>query len=104
MKALKLTKRRIIGLVAVILLLILIGYVASPKIPQPPDSVQIVTELDAYLETLVKAGSPPGLSMVIVKNDRIVYSKGFGWADLQNRPLVIQRSEKLKYRSGFFHS
>ena len=81
MKALKLTKRRKIILVIFVLVAILVGYVAKPKIPQPPDSVQNVAELDAYLEKLVDSGSPPGLSMVIVKNDSIVYSKGFGWAD-----------------------
>lgn len=81
MKALKLTKRRNFGLVVVVLLGILMAYVASPKIPQPPVSVQNVIELDAYLETLVNSGSPQGLSMVIVKNDSIVYSKGFGRAD-----------------------
>ncbi len=81
MKASKFTKRRNIGLVVFVLLGILMAYVASPKIPQPPVSVQNVIELDAYLETLVNSGSPQGLTMVIVKNDSIVYSKGFGWAD-----------------------
>ncbi len=94
MKFLKLTKRKIIGLVTVILLVILIVYVAGPKIPQPPDSVQDVTELDAYLETLVNKGSPPGLSMVIIKNDSIVYSKGFGWAD---GPLKIKAAPQTVY-------
>jgi len=51
------------------------------KLPQPPESVAIVTELDGYLKDLVNSGSPPGLSMAIVKNDSLVYSKGFGWAD-----------------------
>ena len=81
MKALKLTKRRKIVLAIVILLAILLGYSLRPKIPTPPDSVKNVTELDAYLKKLVNSGTPQGLSMVIVKNDSIVYSKGFGWAD-----------------------
>ena len=62
-------------------MVIFVSYVSRSKIPQPPDSIQDVTELEAYLETLVNSGSPQGLSMIIVKNDRIVYSKGFGWAD-----------------------
>ncbi|NNK88191.1 MAG: beta-lactamase family protein [Flavobacteriaceae bacterium] len=81
MKALKLTKRRIVILVIFVLAAILVAYIAKSKIPQPPESVQNVTELDDYLEALVNSGSPPGLSMVIVKNDSIVYNKGFGWAD-----------------------
>jgi len=81
MKALKLTKRKKIVLGIVLLLVILLGYSLRPLIPNPPDSVINVTEFDAYLKKLVNSGSPPGLSMVIVKNDSIVYSKGFGWAD-----------------------
>lgn len=79
MKALK--KRKKFVIIAAILLVILLGYSAWPKMPQPPDSVKNVAELDAYLEKLVNSGSPQGLSLVIVKNDSIVYSKGFGWAD-----------------------
>lgn len=81
MGALKLTIRKKIVLVIVIVLAILVAYVSRSKIPPPPESVQNVYELDAYLQTLVNSGSPSGLSMVVVKNDSIVYSKGFGWAD-----------------------
>jgi len=81
MKAKKLIKRRLFVPGIVILAVIVVAIVARPKILQPPDSVQNVDELDAYLEKLVNSGSPPGLSMLIVKNDSIVYNKGFGWAD-----------------------
>ena len=94
MKASKFTKRRNIGLVVFVLLGILMAYVASPKIPQPPVSVQNVIELDAYLETLVNSGSPQGLTMVIVKNDSIVYSKGFGLAD---GPRKIEATPQTVY-------
>lgn len=81
MKALKLIKRRKIVISIIILAAVLVAYVVWPKILQPPGSIQNVTELNTYLEKLVNSGSPQGLSMVIVKNDSIVYSKGFGWAD-----------------------
>lgn len=81
----------IIGLAIVAILLV---YAAWPKIPQPPDSVKNVTELDAYLEKLVSSGTPQGLSMAIVKNDSIVYSKGFGWAD---GPRNIQATPQTVY-------
>ncbi|WP_158306101.1 serine hydrolase domain-containing protein [Maribacter sp. HTCC2170] len=76
-----LKKRKKFVLLVFIVLVISLVYAAWPKIPQPPDSVNNVAELDAYLEKLVNSGTPQGLSMVIVKNDSIVYSKGFGWAD-----------------------
>jgi len=94
MKALKLTKRKKFLIVFFILLAILLGYSAWPKMPQPPDAVKNVTELDAYLEKLVNSGTPQGLSMVIVKNDSIVYRKGFGWAD---GPRKIQATPQTVY-------
>lgn len=78
---LKAKKRRWIAVIVFILLAILSGYLVWPKFPQAPESIANVSELDAYLEKLVSSDTPQGLSMAIVKNDSIVYSKGFGWAD-----------------------
>jgi len=36
---------------------------------------------EELLSVITKAGDPPGLSLVVVKNERIVFSKGFGLAD-----------------------
>jgi len=33
------------------------------------------------MNKVVKSGTPPGMSLAVVKNDSIIYSKGFGWAD-----------------------
>jgi CubicO group peptidase (beta-lactamase class C family) len=41
-------------------LLTLVTLQVWPKVPQPPDSVRSVSELDAYLEKLVNSGTPPG--------------------------------------------
>ena len=53
----------------------------SPKSPQPPVSITSISELENYLEKLTNSGFPPGLSLVVIKNDSIIYNKGFGWAD-----------------------
>lgn len=94
MKFLKLTKPRKIAILIVVVLVILVTYLSGSKIPPPPDSINNVTELDSYLEKLVASGSPSGLSMVIVTNDSIVYSKGFGWAD---RPRKIKATPQTVY-------
>lgn len=83
MAFLKLTKWRKIVLGFLILVILLLYYL-SPNIPSPPESIDNVTEFNMYLEELVNSGSPQGLSILIVKNDSIVYSKGFGWADEPN--------------------
>lgn len=40
-----------------------------------------VAELESYLNGQVASGSPPGMSLVVVKDGKIIYQKGFGWAD-----------------------
>ncbi len=56
-------------------------YALAPHPPKPPESVSSIDELEAYLNKLVQAGDPPGLSVAIVKDNELVYSKGFGFAD-----------------------
>lgn len=65
-----------------------------PTAPQPPGSVTSVAQLEAYAEALVKFGTPPGMSLVVVKNGETVYSKGFGWAD---RPRQITATPQTVY-------
>jgi D-alanyl-D-alanine carboxypeptidase len=75
--------------------LILIGCVFLwPKAPKPPESVKNIADLESYLEKLVDFGTPPGMSMVVVKNDSIVYSKGFGWAD---KPRQMRATPQTVY-------
>lgn len=94
MKSMHLNKRKRTAITIFILLAIILVISVRPKIPQPPDSVKNLAELDVYLEELVESGTPQGLSMVIVKNDSIVYSKGFGWAD---RPREIPATPQSVY-------
>jgi D-alanyl-D-alanine carboxypeptidase len=65
-----------------------------PKAPKAPKTVSSVAELEAHIDKLVDFGTPPGMSLVVVKNGRIVYSKGFGWAD---RPRQIAATPQTVY-------
>ena len=49
--------------------------------PKPPLGVSSIAELEAYVNELLEFGAPPGLSLVVVKDSVIVYSKAFGLAD-----------------------
>jgi len=82
---------------AVIALLFLFsGFVYLMVLPHPlapPSEVKNLTALENYLNELTgyNADSPPGLSLVVVKGDKIVYQKGFGLADgPQNRPATAK--------------
>jgi D-alanyl-D-alanine carboxypeptidase len=56
-------------------------YTFAPHPPATPKSVKTQAELEAYLNQLVASGSPPGLSVAIVKDGKLVYNRAFGMAD-----------------------
>lgn len=55
------TALAVLGMVAIGLALL------WPRAPEPPASVTSVAQLEAYIETLVEFGTPPGMSLVVVK-------------------------------------
>jgi len=52
-----------------------------PRVSHAPATVDDLAELEGYLKSLTAAGNPPGLSLVVVKDDEIVYNQAFGYAD-----------------------
>ena len=76
---------RIIGIIIVVLVVVVgVGYLTLvPRPLKPPQAVSSLAELEAYLDDLTghNPDSPPGLSLVVVKDGEIVYKKGFGLAD-----------------------
>jgi len=72
--------------VVIILLLLVAGLCAlAPHPPAVPQRVKDRAELEAYLNRLVETGSPPGLSVVVVKDGQMVYNRAFGYADRPNK-------------------
>ncbi len=69
-------------------------FISCSLIPKQPDKIESVSEFEAYLNELVESGTPPGMSLAVVKNGSIIYSKGFGWAD---GPREIQASPNTVY-------
>jgi D-alanyl-D-alanine carboxypeptidase len=65
-----------------------------PKAPQPPKKVTSVPQLETYITSLIQSGSPPGMSLIVLKNGVTVYSKGFGWAD---HPRNIKANPQTVY-------
>jgi D-alanyl-D-alanine carboxypeptidase len=82
-------------IIIVILLVIGIGlFIYAPHPPATPKQATRPADLEAYLNRLVAAGSPPGLSVVVVKNEQVVYSRSFGMAD---RPHGIAAAPETVY-------
>ncbi len=88
----------IIGIIIVMLIVLIgVGYLTLvPKPLKPPQAVSNLAELEAYLDDLTghNPDSPPGLSLVVVKDGEIVYQKGFGLAD---GPRNIPATEDTVY-------
>jgi len=53
-------------------------------IPEP-SSIKNTTDLDAYLNQLVKTSAVPGMAISIVKGNSIVYQESFGYANIQHQ-------------------
>jgi len=49
-----------------------------PRVPADP---QAAAEIENYIDALISKSSPPGLSVSVVKDGKVVYQRGFGWAD-----------------------
>ena len=64
-----------------VLLLIAGLYAFAPHPPSTPRQVETLSDLEAHLNQLVEFGSPPGLSVAVVKDGKLVYNRSFGYAD-----------------------
>ena len=50
------------------------------------NGIRFISDAETYLQDLVDQKTPPGLSVIVVKGENEVYSKGFGFADVpQNK-------------------
>ena len=86
--------RNLIIIFLLVCIFIFLSATLPAKAPKIPETVQNITEFESYLLQLTRKGPVPGISMVVVKNDSIVYNKGFGWAD---EPKHMSASTKTVY-------
>lgn len=56
-------------------------YAYAPHPPQTPTNVTALADFERFLQQLVATGNPPGLSVVVVKDGKLVYNRAFGQAD-----------------------
>jgi CubicO group peptidase (beta-lactamase class C family) len=80
-RKLKTTGRILGGIVALALVAVAGATLLRPKPPRPPATVTSIADLEAYLHALTAFGTPPGLSLVVVKDGAVIYQAGFGLAD-----------------------
>lgn len=74
-------KTMLLSLLVVLFVLSLGLYAFAPHVPAAPKLAAEIEELEAYLNELVASGSPPVLSVIVVKDGEVVYHNAFGYAD-----------------------
>tara|TARA_B100000029_G_scaffold495766_1_gene561137 strand:- start:778 stop:2259 length:1482 start_codon:yes stop_codon:yes gene_type:complete len=71
-----------------ILIFLFISGLIGEEIVHPPHLQSRIRLFEAWLETLMDDQSLIGISVGVVHDQKIVYSKGFGYADLDNNILT----------------
>jgi CubicO group peptidase (beta-lactamase class C family) len=74
-------KRRAMLIFFIVLLIGFTLYALAPHVPSVPQKVETVIELETYLNQLTASGNPPGLSVIVVKDGKVIYNNAFGLAD-----------------------
>jgi CubicO group peptidase (beta-lactamase class C family) len=62
----------------------------------PDESTELskseINEIEEYIRNQMKRGKIPGLSVVIVKGDKTIYKKGFGFANIKKKQPVTPKT------------
>ena len=85
-----------VGLVLIALIaLICFGYFGSnksgfagPTTAEDPLPAALISDLEKYVINVMRQNDVPGVSMVLVHADEVVYSRGIGVSDLQTKAPV----------------
>ncbi len=73
---------------AVTALFVALAAGTAPCDPKDKDTSSYSDRLDAFIESAWALDLSPGMALVVVQGDRVVYSKGFGYADLDTKRRV----------------
>jgi putative ATP-binding cassette transporter len=77
-------KTRISPTAVILILCLLLPFWAFSQ----ADDQALIGKIETFVQQQMARGKIPGLAVVIVKGDRTVYFKGFGFADLQEREPI----------------
>jgi len=75
----------------------------SQKIIDHPEVASNIRLLDTWLETQIRYGKMPGLSIGIVYNGDMIYQKGFGYANIDSKiPSTADTRYRIASQSKIF--
>lgn len=81
------------------LLFITLSFIGLFSQAQSPEQIK---HLDAYYEIAFKDWNIPGMAIAIVSGDEIIFSKGYGYSNLESNEKVDENTieDLLSHRSG----
>jgi CubicO group peptidase (beta-lactamase class C family) len=71
-----------------LLLVAIVASAARGQIPITGIAVPGMASYDSVITSLMKRYEMPGGAVAVVKDGKLVYARGFGWADVENRVAV----------------
>ncbi len=81
-----------------LMILLLAGLIepvgAEPALPKAP---RTLAELDARLEEALKKGETPGAAIAVIEDNKVVWTKGYGYRDLKAKAPV---TDETIFRAG----
>lgn len=82
-----------------LLAVLLVAGLSAPAGAQPalPKTPRTLAELDARLQEALKKGETPGAAVAIVEDNKIVWTKGYGYRDLKAQAPV---TDQTIFRAG----
>ena len=90
----------ILGIVVIAVMIVVIGFnytgsytsqFTGPVSTDEPLPKILISDLEKYVEQLMRQMDVPGLSMVLVEGDQVIYERALGVRDLETKtPVTTQ--------------
>ena len=92
----KLTKNGICLLLAILFFLTPLNVLAAETLKGKTETEKLdkatLNRLEDHIDKYMKSGKIPGLSVVVVKDDRDIYKNSFGYSDLKRKEKVTENT------------
>lgn len=80
-----------------ILIIVLLGLITSARAEESKLPAQVLTSVEKQIKKLVDDKGVPGLSIAIAVDNQLLFSRGFGQADVENS---VPATAKTRYRTA----
>lgn len=75
-----------------LLVVLIVIFASMPAIAQEKPSAETFKGIDAFIDGVLTNLKVSGMAVAVVKGDEVVFSKGFGYADIENKRAVTPRT------------